>query len=215
MSLVIPNIDENGFKRKLGVGDVVGGGEVIGTLTTAGDGTLTAALMTGFSILSRTGPTGAYNDTTDTAANIINALAVNYQQPSPGTTYRWRHLNTVAFIATMVAGTGVTLAGVTAVAASSYRDYLITLTNTTPTQVFAATVDGSTKVITGMTAAQTALLSVGMAVTGTGIAASSVIQSIQPGVGVTVNNNTTAAGTLVALTFSPTVTITGIGGGLK
>lgn len=213
MSLVIPAITENGFKRQIGVGDVVGAGEVIGTLSTAGDGTLTAALLTGYSIISRTGPGADYADTTDTAANIIAALAVNAQTPVPGTTYRQRILNTVAKVNTYTAGTGVTLAGTTAIAASSFRDYLICLTNTTPQSIAAASTTNGSAVVTGMTAAQTQLVSVGQLVTGTGIPGATKVISVQPGVGVTLSANATATGSLVALTFSPTVTITGIGSG--
>lgn len=215
MSLVTPNTDENGFKRKIFPGDVTASNEVIGTLTTVGAGTLTAALLTGYSILSRTGPTAAYNETTDTASNIIAALAVNSQTPMQGTSYRWRHINTVAYIGTMVAGTGVTLSGTTANAASSYRDYLITLTNTTPTSIATASTSTVTpRVLTGMSAAATALVSPGQLVTGIGIGASAKVVSVQPGIGVTVDVDSTATASLVAVTFSPTVSIAGIGSGL-
>ncbi len=212
MSLAKPLIFSGGFERPVGQGDLMGAGEIIATLTTAGAGTLTGALLSN-NILNRTGPTGAYIDTTDTATNIINALSDNGNRVSQGTSYRLRYLNSVAYAMTLAAGTGVTLAGTTTVAASSVKDYLVQVTNGSPQKVYAATVDGSTAVITGMTQDQTSNLSIGMAVTGTGIAASSVVIGIQVGVGVTLNNNTTAAGTNVALTFSPTVTITGLGQG--
>jgi len=60
------------------------------------------------------------------------------------------------------------------------------------------TTNGS-KVITGLT--DTSQLIVGMEVTGTGIAASSTIASIDSATQVTLNNNATANGTGVALTF--------------
>jgi Zn-dependent alcohol dehydrogenase len=87
---------------------------------------------------------------------------------------------------------------------------LIKITNGTPTQVYAATTTNSSKVMTGLTQAQTSQLSVGMAVSGTGIAASSTIASVQPGTGVTLNNNMTATATNIAITFAPTVSITAI-----
>jgi hypothetical protein len=214
MSLVTPSVKENGFERRISIGDVVALGEVIGALATIGAGALTAALLTGYSILSRTGPTGAYIDTTDTATNIIAAVAVNGQTPMPGTTFRQRILNTVAFINTYTAGTGVTLAGITAIAASSYRDFLITLTNTTPASIASVATTNGSGVITGMDATETSLVSPGMLVTGTGIGASAVVLSVQPGIGVTVSVVSTATAGLIAATFSPTVTITGIGGGL-
>ena len=229
MSFIKPLVfdQQSSASRLLQQGDIMAGAETYGSLATAGAGTLTAALLAS-NMLKRTGPGAGYTDTTDTAQNIINALLANNYVGSgavpggagssggiqQGTTWRLRYINTVAFAMTLAAGTGVTIVANGNVNASSVKDYLITVTNGTPTQVFAATVDGSTKVITGMTQAQTNQLSVGQAVTGTGIAASSVIASIQPGTGVTLNNNTTVAGTLVALTFSPTVTIEGIGQGL-
>lgn len=66
---------------------------------------------------------------------------------------------------------------------------------------FTATTDGSTGVLTSVSSFKG--IYVGMAVTGTGIAASSKINSLNAGAGtITLNNNTTASGTLVALTAS-------------
>ena len=210
---------QTGLGSPVQTGEVIGGAEVAGVLTTAGAGTLTAALLIN-SLLNRTGPTAGFTDTTDTAANIIAALAgqnfVGTGSPGgaggvqPGTTWRLRYVNGVAYAMTLAAGTGVTIATGN-VTASYIKDYLLTVTNGTPQQIFVANVDGSTAVITGMTQSQTNLLSVGMLVTGTGIAASSNIISIQPGVGVTLNNNTTVANTSAIVTFNPTVTMTGIG----
>lgn len=226
MSIFKPVIYDGGLQRQIQQGDVLGGAESLAALSTAGAGTLTAALLTS-GIINRTGPTGAYTDTTDTAANIVSNLIANYNYQTsataglpggaavqPGTTFRLRYINTVAYAMTLAAGSGVTLVGTTTVNASSVKDYLITVTNGTPTQVFAANTTNSSAVITGLNQFQTSLLSVGQAVTGAGIAASSVIVSIQPGVGVTLNNNATATGSLIALTFSPTVSITGLGQGL-
>ena len=226
MSVFKQVIYDGSLQRQAFPGDVIGGSEIILPLTTVGAGTLTAALLLG-GIVNRTGPTGAYTDTTDSAQNIINALVAGYNYTTTantgissgvaaqvGTSVRLRYLNTVAFAMTLAAGSGVTLSGTTGVNASSVKDYLIQVTNGTPLSVQTATTTNSSAVITGMTQAATAQVSVGQAVSGTGIAANSVITSIQPGVGVTLNNNATATGTLVSLTFSPTVTITGLGQGL-
>jgi hypothetical protein len=220
MSLLTPVGYDNLLQRRVAPGDIMLGGEQAQSLTTVGAGTLTAALLLS-GIINRTGPVGAFNETTDTAANIIAAMVANTQfQGSgaitpqgiqPGTTWRLRYINGVAFVATLVAGTGVTLVGTTTVAASSIKEFLLTVTNGTPTQIYAANQVTGTAVITGLSAAQTQNLTVGMAVTGTNIAASSVIASIQPGVGVTLNNNTTATLNLNALTFAPTVSITSLG----
>lgn len=216
MSAVTPTVYDGGFARRLMPGDVEYLGEVIGALATVGAGSLTAALLAGFSIISRTGPVGAYADTTDTAANIVGYLTGqgNGNSPNPGATFRLRIINTVAFINTFTAGTGVTLSGVTAIAASSWRDYLITLTNTTPTSIAVASTTNTSVAVTGMTSEETALITVGQLVTGTGIAANTKVAAVKPGIGVTLDTAATATGSLVALTFSPTVSIAGIGGGL-
>lgn len=66
---------------------------------------------------------------------------------------------------------------------------------------FTATVDGSTAVLTAVSSFVG--LYKGMAVTGTGIAANSVINSFNAGAGtITLSNNTTASGTAVALSSS-------------
>jgi hypothetical protein len=217
--LIRPIVVDNLMQRAVSPGDVLIGGEQINSLTTVGAGTITGAMLVS-GILNRTGPTAGYTDTTDSAQNIINSILANTYIATgantplgvpTGTTFRLSYINSVAFAMTLAAGTGVTLGANVNVSASSVKDYLVTVTNGTPTQVYAATTTNGSAVITGLNASQTQNLSVGQAVTGTGIAANSVIVSVQPGVGVTLNNNATASGTLVALTFSPTVRIDSLG----
>lgn len=103
----------------------------VNTNATAGNGTLTGAQLAGAEQvnLSRTGPTGAYADTTDTAAAIIAAIAAAVGTPVPvGFTYLLRILNTVAFIETLTGGTGVTITGTNTLAASSTRDFSVRVT---------------------------------------------------------------------------------------
>jgi hypothetical protein len=93
-------------------------------ITTAGADTLTAAgIVSG--VILRSGPTGAYNDTTDTATAIIALL----DSPADGDSFDFTIVNGVAFVGTMVAGADVTLAGVTANAASKVRKYRCTVTS--------------------------------------------------------------------------------------
>lgn len=106
------------------VGDAVPPDRKTTAITTAGAGTLTAAALVGGFIL-RSGPGGNYNDTTDTATNILAA----YPGARVGDSFEFTHVNGVAFIATIVAGAGVTLAGTTANAASKVRKYLVVFTN--------------------------------------------------------------------------------------
>lgn len=80
--------------------------EVSTSISTAGAGTLNAAAIVG-GVISRSGPTGAYSDATDTAANIIAALP----NSDVGQSWELTIVNTVAFAETITAGAGVTLAG--------------------------------------------------------------------------------------------------------
>jgi hypothetical protein len=224
MSVLKSVVYDGGLQRQVNPGDVVGGAEVVGALATVGAGTLTAALLTG-GILNRTGPTGAFTDTTDTAANIIAALVANYPYSTSaqnglssgvavqaGLTFRLRYINTVAFAMTLSAGSGVTITANGNVSASSVKDYLLTVTNGTPSQVFAVSQTNGSAIITGMTQFQTSQLSVGMTASGSGL--SGTIISIQPGVGVTLSANASSTLTLNAATFSPSVSIIGLGQGL-
>lgn len=137
--LMRPVARESGLLREMNPGDVLGGGETFppGKLTTAGAGTWTAAMIAS-GLITRTGPAGGYTDTTDTAANIIAALAGNFPAADmlPGSTFRLRFMNTVAFAMTLAAGAGVTLGtngtNVVNCAASLVREYLITVLNATP-----------------------------------------------------------------------------------
>lgn len=73
-------------------------------ITTAGNGTLTAAALLG-GLITRTGPSGAYTDTTDTAAAIVTTVGVF----SLGGTFPITIKNATAFSETLSAGAGVTL----------------------------------------------------------------------------------------------------------
>ena len=94
------------------------------TVTSASATTLSAANLLGGCIL-RSGPTAAYGDTFDNADNIVNA----YPNAVIGSSFWLVISNTVAFANTLVAGTGVTLLGTTAIAASSSRLFLVRITN--------------------------------------------------------------------------------------
>jgi hypothetical protein len=116
---------------------VIGGQPILPNITsansnaTAGNGTLTAAQISGAEQVNllRTGPTGAYADTTDTAAAIIAAIATSAGAAIPvGFTYLLRIVNTVAFIETLTGGTGVTITGTNTLAASSTRDFSVRVT---------------------------------------------------------------------------------------
>lgn len=103
------------------------GNTVNTAISTAGAGTLTAAGLLG-GLITRTGPTGAYTDTTATAAQLNTAQGAD----TPAGTSRIVYIkNTVAFAETIAAGSGVTLSGQTIVPPNSVGMFLLTRTSAT------------------------------------------------------------------------------------
>lgn len=76
-------------------------------VTVVGSTTLTAAQLQSTNVL-RSGPTGAFADTIDTAANLYAGLGY-----APGS-YEVTYVNNSAYTCTITAGTGITLAGASA-----------------------------------------------------------------------------------------------------
>lgn len=216
MSMLKPVVYDNALQRQLTVGDTLSAAEVIPATIATNAITITGAqLMGGF--INRS-PGAAATDTIDSAANILLAISggIGGQPVQNGITCRVRWLVTTAFATTVQssANTGVTVSG-GAIAASSWKDFLVTVTNGTPPQVLGGNTTNASAVITGMTSVQTALLSVGMIVTNAvnGLQGTTII-SVQPGVGVTMSGNANATTTFpVAINFSPTVRVDGIGQG--
>jgi len=98
------NIYDSGMARVARKGDGPNLNLGASTLTTAGAGTLLAALLSTGLIL-RTGPGGAFADTIDTAANI-DAAFPNLQV---GDTFDVFYSCSVAFASTITAAAGITL----------------------------------------------------------------------------------------------------------
>lgn len=200
--------------------------ERVGTLTTVGAGTILAALFAN-SILARSGPVGGFTDTTDSAANIVAAVSGNgslvtagvtfedfYQPagtPTPGATWRWLYINTVAQAMTLAAGTGVTLGTNVNVAASLWREYLLTLTNTTAPQTFSCTTVSGSTAVTFADSRNLKKVTAGMLVTGVPISGGTTVAAMTS-TGVTLSAVATASG-VNNLSFSPTLTIQGLRSG--
>lgn len=201
-----------------------------GADATVGASTLTGAMIaTG--LIARTGSTAGYTDTTDTATNIIAALAGN--QPTAeavqGTSFRCRILNTVAFALTLAAGVGVVLgSGTLNVAASTWRDLLFTVLNAGPNYtVNAATTTANATVLFNLPPGLVAYkigpapdainISPGMTISGTGVTAGTTVLSTIMGQGGIIGIVMSAVGASIqantALTFGPTVRVDGIGSG--
>jgi hypothetical protein len=97
-----------------------------GTLTTVGAGTLTAALLAG-QLITRTGPTGDFADTFDTAALIAAALNQSVSGFG-GAAWQCEYYNTTAHVGTLTApgGGNFTLNGASAaVPAASVANLVI------------------------------------------------------------------------------------------
>lgn len=226
-----------GLTRRIMPGDIIAGGELLapGALTTVGAGTwLAAQIATG--IITRTGPTGAYTDTTDTAANILAALSGNnvYTDVDIGNTFRMLGINTVAFLGTVAAGRGVTLdntngTAVTNLTASLVREYLWTVLNATPEITLPCFFTTGTKVVNFLLPngavslpmvgsngqIGTGPVTPGQVLTGTGITAGTKVLGLIQGqggvIGVTTDTNTASTQTLSSITFSPNLLLSSLG----
>lgn len=212
MSLTKALTRDAAMTRLTSQGDINGAAEVVSTLTTVGAGSLTGAILA-TNILSRTGPVGAVADTTDTANNILLAVSASGYTPQAGDTWRLRYINNVAFAITVTGVTGVTVTnGI--VNASSVKDFLITFTNATLQSIAVGNSTNGSAILTGFDMGETSFISPGMLVSGTGIPGGTTVLSVQVATGVTLSANASATNSNIAFTFSPTVTILGIGQGL-
>lgn len=98
------------------------------TLTTVGAGTITAANMVS-RLITRSGPTAAFADTTPTAALLLAGLPAG----AISTDLSWvvKIRNTTAYFQTLSGGTGATLSGLTVIPPYSTGEFLVTFTSTT------------------------------------------------------------------------------------
>lgn len=231
MALMVPIAkDGSAFERFLSPGDILGGGEsaLAGTLNTNGAGVWTgAAIATG--IIKRTVVGAGFTDTTDTATNIIAALAGNGPQAAGirGQTFRFLFRNSVAFAHTFAAGVGVVAGdGTLNSAASAWHEYLVTiLCACAPVTLLCNTVNANA-LVTFVLPANTVALPfvgsnglglgaisdlVGATISGTGVTAGTTVLGITQGqggaIGVTMSANATATSGAVpvSLSFGPTV----------
>ncbi len=192
--------------RAAGTGDALMSQLVYTAITTIGAGTLTASGILG-GIINRTGPTADYIDTLPTVAQLIAAQP----QLCIGDAFSFIIRNTVAFANTIAVGTGWTLGSNTAIAASLVREFLVKITATKPTIAFAATTTNASKIISALSDDAIKGLQPGMVLSGTGITAGTLIVAVNADNNtVTTDTNSTATGTIVALTANPTATIEGV-----
>lgn len=98
-------------------------GEVAADANALGHAIAVATFLSG--LVARSGPVGAFNDTTPTAAQIVAAIP----NAIVGSTRLVFIANAGGGLLTMLAGAGVTLAGTTTVAAGNTRAYIVSVTS--------------------------------------------------------------------------------------
>jgi hypothetical protein len=214
MGILKPVVYDGVAQRQIAVGDIVAGAESVPATNAGTAVTLTGSLLSSGNYLGN--PGSASTLTLDTAANIIAALSsgIGNTGIQNGTSFRFRVIQTTAFTATLqaTANTGVTVnRGV--VPASGFKEFLVTIVNGTPAQTVQANTTNASNVVTGLTSAQAALLSVGQVVTnavnglqGTTITAVNITLGT-----VTLSGNANAtSSTPVAISFSPVVQLDGL-----
>lgn len=216
--LVKPLVSDGGLNRQVNNGDNIAGGEIIPATIATNAITITGSQLSGRFVQRTT--TGAGTDTIDTAANIISALIAGLGSTgvANGTSWWVTWIQNAAYAVTLTAtaNTGITVtSGV--VNASSVKDFLVTVTNGTPAQSYPGMTTNASAIVTGFTADQLKNITTGMVVTNAvnGLQGTTVI-GVNIGAGsVTFSGNANAtSSTPVAINFSPTITLTGIGQGL-
>ena len=187
-------------------GDIVMSQMTINNVTVVGASTLSVAHVLG-GIINRTGPTAGYTDTFPSALELLQACP----QLAVGDSFELIIINTVAFANTVAAGAGIVLGANTAIAASSVREYLLTVLATGFTQVAAGATVNTSPLISGLSTADAAQLTAGMGVAGTGIPGGATVTGVNASAGtVTISANATATNQFTALTFTPRIRLDGV-----
>lgn len=217
MSLVTARVDDGtGAPRAMLLGDVLSErlNPNLATDTTNTNRALVAADLNLKYIVRN--PAGVSNENIDSAANIVAGFQPPNGNITPGTNFFFKFVNISANALTVqaaAANTGITVVRGN-VPANSSKDYLVTFVSTAPVQTFACTTTNASAVLGGLTAAQCALLQPGMVVTNAvANQQGNTIIGINPQAGTVTmsgNSNATNGAPGVAVTFSPTITFTGM-----
>lgn len=168
--------------------------------------------------IDRSGPGAGYTDTTPSADQLLAA----YPDFTRGDSFHLQVTSSVAFANTIIAGAGITFAGTTAIAASSTRDFLVTLLSEPKrTRVAVASTTNANAVLTNVSVADASAIGIGMLATGVGIGASAIVTAINlstnasavPAVTtatVTLSVVSTATADNIAVTFTPNFEMRGV-----
>ncbi len=163
-------------------------------ITTVGAGTLTAAALLG-GLITRSGPTAAYTDTTATAAQLNTAQGTD----TPAGSSRLIEIkNTVPFPATLAAGSGVTLSPSTQIIPPNSVGFFL-LTRTSATAYVLLNI-AMVPLTTGPLAVATALTTVGAGtITAAGIVGGLTTRGGTQSAAAFVDTTDTAANIIAAL----------------
>lgn len=216
--------------RRIMPGDLLACGTGFANATaivTVGAGVWTAASIASGNI-NRTGPVGAFTDTTDTAQNILAAIQGNGYAPDTiqGLVFKTRFYNGVAQALTLAIGVGVKLGSNTPCAASLWKDYEWTVLCATPEVTIPSVImTNGNKVLTFTTPIPMSppnfngtqpLITPGMSLTGVSLTAGTLVVGLTYGqgtiTGVTTDTNSTGT-TTNPVTFSPNLRVDGAGAG--
>lgn len=212
-------------ERQAGPGDILGAGETIAALATDANSTLTGAMIAA-GIINRTGMTLGRTDTTDTAENVLRALAGNDYDANvlAGTTFRFSYRQSAAVATTWAHGRGwIAGIGTLDVTASRIKDFMVEILNATREVALTGATTNASAVVTlavpqalgiitpGMLVSAAAGITAGTRVAGLIIGDSTNRNSTDKIVGVTLDQNATATDAAKALTFSPCLRINGLG----
>lgn len=178
---------------------------------TIGNAALAVADIFG-GILNRTGPVGGFTDTWPNADDILAAM----ENPAKGDSWYFVYRNGVAQAMTFAAGTGIVSGiGTLNCAASSTKIYLHTILSVKRSVILIGNTATST-ILSALDNSEIAQVEPGMGVTGTNIAASSVVVGVTPsdtanGATITLNNATTGNGNNIAFSFFPRIQVDALG----
>jgi hypothetical protein len=215
-------------ERQAGPGDILVTGEsFIAGPSADANSTLTAAMIVA-GVLNRTGMTAGRTDTTDTADNVLTALAGNDFDRNilPGCTFRFKYVQNQAFATTWAHGRGwVAGTGVLNVAASTWRSFLCKVLCAAKEVTVNCGTTNASAAVTLDVAQNAGTIVPGMLVSGTGITAGTKVAGVTYGntttrtntdkiCAITLDANATATNASgIALTFSPCIEISSDGSG--
>lgn len=192
------------------------GGAITDIFCTANQ--LVDALRGNFNVMSPPG-NALYGITPN--QNVALAWPANVEPFNPNSSFRRIIVSTTANAITqsVPASSGISLAAApfntTIVAASSWREYIFSIVNSTPTYVLVGSQTTATKPFTANVANQVRNITPGMSAYGTNIAANTKVVSVNIDTGVVIlDTNVTATLANNAVTFTPTVVVYGLRGGL-